>query len=279
MKFSFMWVDKTLPKEHPVTGSKMNLREFAKLLSVTGYNGIEIMMGNPFMFDYEDVKNVISETNLQISQLCTGEFFNFYGLCLNHKDQDKYKEALLWAEEVINLASQFKCSMNIGRFRGKIWQDGHENSFDRMINSFKHLDQKAQEKKVTILIEPLRKDICDNLNSVLDTYNFLKKFGLQSFHLMIDTDHTLIEEKEYVNKYSSSIKYIHLADTKHVPIGEGIIQFSEYFNLFKSIGYHGYMSIEVFSENRDKEIIKKSMAYLEKFFYKDGIRWVYTDDK
>lgn len=272
-----MWIDKLIPEGHPLTGSRLSLEKTAGLLSEKGYNGIEIMIGDPSVFDYREVQNIVSKYNLEVSQLCTGEFWGTYNLCLNDINEIKAEKALDWAEKVINLAGFFNCSINIGRFRGKIWQDGFENSIGRMINSFKYLDKKAQEQNVKILIEPLREDICDNLNYVSEAYDIIKKHKLQSFSIMIDTDHTSIEEKDSIQSYSNSIKYIHLADTKHVPLGDGIVPFSEYFNLIQSIGYDGYVGIEVFSDNQDEDIIKSSITYLKKFIYKEEEHWHYKD--
>jgi D-psicose/D-tagatose/L-ribulose 3-epimerase len=270
-----MWVDKTIPDDHSITGLRLEFKKFTSILSKTGYNGVEIMMGNPFSFDFKEVKKIVYDTNLEISQLCTGEFRGTYNLCLNDINKEKRKEALLWAEKVISLASILNCSVNIGRFRGRVWEDGFNNSINRMVHSFRYLDKKAKEQNIEILIEPLRKDICDNLNSVLEVSEFIKNYELQSFYIMIDTDHTSIKEIEYIQNNISCIKYIHLADTMHVPLGEGIISFSEYFKLFKSLRYDGYMSIEVFSNNYDENIIKKSMLYLKRFIQKEGRQWNY----
>lgn len=278
MKLSFMWVDKTIPDDHSVTGSRLEFKKFTSILSKTGYNGVEIMMGNPFNFDFEEVKKIVYDANLEISQLCTGEFWGTYNLCLNDINKEKRKEALLWAERVIDIASKLNCSVNIGRFRGKIWQDGIKHSINRMVHSFRYLDKKAKEQNIEILIEPLRKDICDNLNSVSEVSEFIKNFELQSFYIMIDTDHTPIEEMKYFQNNFSSIKHIHLADTMHVPLGEGVIPFSEYFKLFKSLRYNGYMSIEVFSNNQDENIINNSIVYLKRFIHKEGGQWNYKSN-
>lgn len=271
-----MWLDPTLPRDHSVTGSSLSLREFIRILSEAGYNGIEIMLGNPFSFNLEEITNLIRDAKLEVSQLCTGEFWGSYNLCLNDIDRRKREKALSWAEKVISLASRLNCSVNIGRFRGKIWEDGLENSIVRMIDSFRYLDRIAQKLGVRLLIEPLRKDLCDNINSVSEAFEFIYNTESKSINIMVDTDHTSLEEIQYIQSHFSRIEYIHLADTMHVPLGEGTIPFSEYFKLFKSQRYDRYMSVEVFSDNRDKEVIRKSIDFLKQFVKKenDG-RWSY----
>lgn len=275
MKLSFMWVDKTLPKDHSITGSNLNLKELVKMLSEEDYDGIEIMLGNPFNFDFREVKNIIYGARLEVSQLCTGELWGSYHLCLNDIDRRRREKALSWAVMVINLANRLNCSVNIGRFRGKIWEDGLENSIVRMVDSFRCLDKIAQKLGVRLLIEPLRKDLCDNINSVSEAFEFICNTESKSFNIMIDTDHTSLEEIKYIQSNFSRIEYIHLADTMHVPLGEGTIPFSEYFKLFKLIRYDGYMSVEVFSHNQDENIVQKSMIYLKRFIRKEGGQWSY----
>lgn len=265
MKLSYMWVDKHLPQTHPVTGITLPLPETLKLLSHTGYNAVEIMLGNPFEFDIDHVSNHIAAAGLEISQLCTGEFWGTYHLCLNDPEEKQRKKAIVWGEQIITLAAQAGCSINIGRFRGKIWNDEQAQSLRRMGESFRHLDQYARQRGVEILIEPLRPDICDNLNSIAESLAFIEQHELQAFHLMLDTDHTTLEEYDSITTHFSRIKFIHLADTKHVPLDEGNIPFDRYFDLFKFLQYDGYLSIEVFSQNRDTMIVKKSLKYVKKF--------------
>jgi sugar phosphate isomerase/epimerase len=270
-----MWVDQALPKDHAITGSNLNLKEFVRILSEAGYNGIEIMLGNPFDFNIKEVVEVICNARLEVSQLCTGEFWGSYNLCLNDINIKKCTKALSWAKQVINLAGILNCSVNIGRFRGKIWEDGLKNSVNRMVDSFKYLDKKAQKLGVRLLIEPLRSNICDNINSVSEAVAFIHNAGLRSFYIMIDIDHTSLEEIEYIQSNFSIIKYIHLADTQHAPLGAGIILFSKYFKLFKSLKYDGYMGIEVFSNNQDRDIVQKSISYLKRFIQRADKVWEY----
>lgn len=270
-----MWVDQTLPKDHAITGSNLKLKEFVRILSEAGYNGIEIMVGDPFNFNIKEVAEVICNARLEVSQLCTGEFWGSYNLCLNDINIKKCTKALSWAKQVINLAGILNCSVNIGRFRGKIWEDGLKNSVNRMVDSFKYLDKKAQKLGVRLLIEPLRSNICDNINSVSEAGAFIHNAGLRSFYIMIDIDHTSLKEIEYIQSNFSSIKYIHLADTQHAPLGEGTILFSKYFKLFKSLRYDGYMGIEVFSNNQDRNIVQKSISYLKRFIQRADKVWEY----
>ena len=270
-----MWIDQSLPQDHAITGMNLKLEKSVKTLSEEGYNGIEIILGNPFNFNVKEAVDIIYDSKLEVSQLCTGEFWGSYNLCLNDIDTKAYAKAILWGEQVINLASVLNCSVNIGRFRGKVWEDGFKNSMNRMVNSFRHLDKKAKEQGIELLIEPLRGNICDNLNSVSEAAELIHNTGLQSFYLMIDTDHTSIEEIGYIQNKFSSIKYIHLADTMHAPLGEGTILFSKYFKLFKSLRYEGYMGIEVFSNNQDRNIAQNSISYLKKFIQRTNKLWKY----
>ena len=75
--------------------------------------------------------------------------------------------------------------------------------------------------------------------------------------------------------YNSRISHIHLADTMHIPLGDGTIPFSEYFKLFKHMRYDGYLSIEVFSQGKDENIVQETMLYLKRFIRKEGAQWCY----
>jgi D-psicose/D-tagatose/L-ribulose 3-epimerase len=117
-----------------------------------------------------------------------------------------------------------------------------------MAESFAVLDEIAHAEGVEILIEPLRPDICDTMNSVAETASFIDECGLKNFGWLLDTDHVDLGQKDDIAKRAASLGFVHLADTFHVPLGRGSIDFPSYFALLSELDYSGYCSVEVFGD-------------------------------
>lgn len=102
-----------------------------------------------------------------------------------------------------------------------------------------------------MLIEPLREEVCDTLNTVAGTVAFIKENGLSSAALMIDNG--------------------------HLPLGKGAVQCDAYFAPLKEFGYVGPSSVEIFPDDVDEQIVRSSVQYRKPFIglseALDGWRW------
>jgi len=247
MILAYMWVDPSIPVKSKVTGLRCSHYEAIEVLHRYGFNGVEIMVGNPFLFEGNGTAGSFENSGLRVTQLCTGEFFGTYGLTLNDRDYQRRKTALAWMFKTIEIASALNCSVNIGRFRGSISLDDPVGSKELMIESFQKIDQVASLYEVTILLEPLKPSVCNTLNSIAECAKLIEWLHLKQFGVMLDTDHTdLTQERESLSRVN--VTYVHLADTAHAPLGRGNADFVRYFSILQEINFDGYLSVETFCE-------------------------------
>jgi len=274
MKTSYMWVDPGLPRDHPITGLTMPLQEALGAMKAFGFDGVELMIGNPSSFEAETFGRKVRDYGLSISQICTGELFGSYGLALNHPDVSLRSAAMRSAEDVIRMAGRWQCTVGIGRFRGKVWDSDPGVSMGRMADSLRHLNKVAEDEGVDILLEPLRRDVCDTLNTVAETANVIRTWGLDRFGWLLDTDHVDLRQAESVRREARSLGFVHLADSRHVPLGRGDIRFEDYVALFASLGYQGYCSVEVFPDPsmKDELLLAEMAQRLSEYFPKANVR-------
>lgn len=274
MKTSYMWVDPDLPRDHPITGLTMPLQEALGAMKAFGFDGVELMIGNPSSFEAETFVEKVRDYGLSISQICTGELSGSYGLALNHPDASLRKAALCAGEDIIRMAGRWRCTVGIGRFRGKIWNSDPKASMERMAESLKRLDEVAKDEGVDVLLEPLRPDVCDTLNTVAETANVIRTWGLDRFGWLLDTDHVDLRQTESVRREARSLGFVHLADSRHVPLGRGDIRFEDYVALFASLGYQGYCSVEVFPDPsmKDELLLAEMAQRLSEYFPKANVR-------
>ncbi len=105
--------------------------------------------------------------------------------------------------------------------------------------------------------------------------DILAKFP--TVHLLLDIGHAHIGDPggkkclRFIEMFSGRIAHLHVSDhfgkeDQHLPIGAGIIDFSNVVSALKRIGYNDTITVEVFSKDRD--YLKISKQKLEEMFGK-----------
>jgi len=277
LKLSYMWVDPNLPKEREITGIREDIDSVLEKLYSLGFNCVEVMVGNPFKFDPINLEERLKEYEMCVSQLCTGEYWGSYNLCLNHPESEIRKEAIKWGTKTIELAKYLNCTVNIGRFRGKIWFDGRQKSIERMVDSLILLDEIAKQHEVQVLLEPLKPNVCDTLNNIQEIVELLYRLKTSNLSIMLDTDHTnFVEERDYI--YDLKIPVVHLADSGHTHLGNGKIPFKKYFSVLKQANFDGTLSVETFCS--ELECIEEAYKFLlEYLLQENGGEWTWKNWK
>ena len=87
-----------------------------------GYDGIELMVRDPAGLDWEAVKNLLQENNLEVPQIVTGELFGADGLCLVTTDEALSQRTDRRLRSIVDLAEYLGAMVNIGRVRGRLEQ-------------------------------------------------------------------------------------------------------------------------------------------------------------
>nr|WP_312058978.1 sugar phosphate isomerase/epimerase family protein [Fervidobacterium pennivorans] len=274
MKLAYMWVDPSIPEKSKVTGLRGSIKDTIGVLSKFNFNAVEIMLGDPFFFESTGLlEGFRKNCDLCISQLCTGEFFGTYGLTLNNPDPQMREKALSWMFKTVEIAGTLGCSVNIGRFRGFISSSDPIGSKERMFESFQRIDEIANLCNIKILLEPLKSSVCNVLNSISECVKVIQKLNLKHFDIMLDTDHTnFIEERQFLEQIS--LTYVHLADKDHLPLGNGSIDFAEYFLVLRELNFDGYLSVETFCSHF--QCVENAVRFLHKYIVlaEDGV-WVW----
>jgi sugar phosphate isomerase/epimerase len=200
--------------------------------------------------------------------MCTGEMSGIGGFSLNHIDKEKKKSAVEAFKVAIKLAAFFEVNINVGRIRGTIGEDGEKKSLIRLGESLQEINQyiTSESLRTRILIEPLRKDICPILNNCKETGGFISEYSLQNFGILLDSDHMDYEiDKQFIRSCPEMIQHIHLADSFHVPLGKGNIDFKRFFDLLQSAGYRWNYSVEVFCQDNPFGVVSDTVTYLRRY--------------
>ncbi len=276
MRLSFMIANEDIPEGAKVTGLTGVMEKNLKELKKAGFKSFELMIADPEKINTEKIRSLERQTETEISFLCTGEMAGTMGLHLNHIDSKKRQEALSGLLKAVEKASKLGVNINIGRLRGIVWEDGLEHSLKRLEEALQIVDNFVSSNllRLSILIEPLRRDICPLLNSRRETYEFISSSGLKNFAILLDSDHfDQRSDPEYVQEQIGTIKHVHIADTMHEPPGNGKIDFEKFLSLLFKAGYTGDISVEVFCGAEQYETLRDSYRFLgEHSRFWEGLR-------
>lgn len=130
----------------------------------------------------------------------------------------------------------------------------------------------AEAEKVRILVEPEPGLIIENSSQITE---FLKSFDSKSIGLNCDLGHFFCVGEDPANVVYNLADYIghfHLADISsdrvhnHLLPGMGSINFKEIFDAIRSIGYQGFITVELYTyQDNPIETANKAYEYLLQF--------------
>ncbi len=265
MRLAFMIANEDIPPGSRVTGLTGSLEENLSQLKKAGFDFFELMISDPARVDVEKIHFLERKTETAISFLCTGEMAGTMGMALNNPDSSQRERALSGLIDAAKKAKALGVNLNIGRLRGTVWEDGPEKSLERLKGALRVVDEYVSNNLpgISILIEPLKREICPLLNSCHETYEFISSIGLKNFSILLDSDHfDYRSDPGFIGEHIETIKHVHIADTMHEPPGHGKIDFEKFLGLLFEAGYTGDISVEVFCGAEQYETLRDSYRFL-----------------
>ncbi len=158
-------------------------------------------------------------------------------------------EAVQRVKKVIEVASHFGALVTIGKVRGELSVAiSYNTAMSWMYAALHDILDYAEEKGVTIALEPITAMVCNTINTVHDAVELIKSMEKPNLKLMADVFHMNLEEKSLEESFKVAAPYlvhIHIADSNRMPPGRGNLRFKEIVSLLDSLSYEGYLSAEV----------------------------------
>lgn len=246
MKLSIAIADtNALPSAFVVfRGFQQSIPKAAKL----GFDGVELALRRVSEINMSELDRLLSENNVEVSCISTGQVFADGGLVFTHDEVSKRGEAKSVFKEFIDMAQDYGRLVNIGRIRGTVGNRKRKYVEDLFVEVVCELCEYAQARGVTLLLEPVNRYECDFINTVDEGGKFLNRIAAANLGVMPDVFHMNIEEKsitEALTKNIEHIKYVHFADSNRLAPGEGHVDFGQILETLHKVGYDEYISIEI----------------------------------
>jgi sugar phosphate isomerase/epimerase len=215
-----------------------------------GCQGVELNILDPDEVDGAELQRLLRRHGLAVCTLATGQAFGKHGLSLVSADPEVRRRTMARLDAHARLAARLECAVTVGLIRGLLSGDEAEQSEGRKriadgLGQFAHL---AEGVGVRVLLEPLNRYECNNINSLPDGLALIEDIGAANLFLLADTFHMNIEDVDMaanLRAAGSRLGYVHLADSSRQAPGMGHTDFAPLLAALRAIGYRGYLSAEI----------------------------------
>ena len=219
-----------------------------------GYDGIELLCGNPGDCDHGFVLGTCRKNNLAISDVSSGAVFTVTGLRLLDSDRQKRRECAELFSGMVELAEKLDTRLvTIGAFRGWARDVGSVPAAEDILAELLcRLEPKLTDSGVSVALEPVNRGQTDIFNTCAETLSFIDRIGNPHVGVLFDTYNAQsTEEKPAVALKnvidSGKLLHFHIADTDRLPPGKGTIDFVPHLRILKEGSYDGFLSGELLS--------------------------------
>ena len=234
------------------------LRVTFQRLQKYGYDGVELV-GEPQRYDIQEVKRLCQEFGLSILSVLGWSIWPLER-DLAHPDPQMRQKALKYAAECVDLAVAVGAPLVVaipasaGRTRpigqpdsGKAWKEAAAREWDYAVESVKAAAAYAEERGVSIAVEPINRYESFLVNNVDQGLRFVQEVASAIVKLHLDTFHMNVEDKdpaEAVRKAGSLLINMHVSDSNRGAVGHGHTDFKAIMQALKEIGYQGALTME-----------------------------------
>jgi sugar phosphate isomerase/epimerase len=136
--------------------------------------------------------------------------------------------------------------------------------------TFRDAVARAESRAVTICFEPLAPSETNFINTAADALKFVERLPSPNFKIILDVKAMCSEAKpipQIIHESWPGFAYFHANDKNLKGPGFGDVDFKPIATALKTVGYQGFVSVEVFNFDEGPEVIAtKSLEYLQRAF-------------
>lgn len=213
-----------------------------------GFDLIEILLPNSMEIDAKAVKKQLKENHLEV--VCSLNLPKEAHIAFYPKEAEKLiKNAI---DKTSDLETNFLGGVlhgGIGVFSGNPLSETEKNT---IVEVWSSVADYAKEKGVNIAVEPINRYesyVCNTAENVLE---LIEKTGKDNLFLHLDTFHMNIEENNFRDPIllaNKKLKHIHVTESHRGMLGEGTVNWNQFFHALREINFEGNLVLENFSSS------------------------------
>ena len=243
------------------------LSEGMKNASELGFDVVELSIRSTDDLDTEVLNQQLSNMNLKVSALATGQACLFDCLCLCSENDTKREKAVEHLKALAQLAKTIACeSLIIGGIRGVLpgLDKDRTKQFEKGIEAIRAIAKYTDTLGIQLLIEPINRYEMNWILTAREGLEILDRVNVNSVKLLLDTFHMNIEERdtlEAIRMTANRLGYVHIADNTRQAPGMGQIDFKSILNLLDRIDYTGSVVAEILPLPDDYIAMKRTADF------------------
>jgi sugar phosphate isomerase/epimerase len=246
-------------------GIEASIRKAAEM----GYDGVELALMDKGQVDPARVQRLIREHGLEIPVVSTGQVFAGHNLWFTSPDPAVRRRAVEIFKGLVEVASEFGATVNMGRVRGFI-AEGETAAVaeQRFADVVREIAAYAQPRGVGLLLEPVNRYEINFINSLEEGVALLERLRIPGLALMPDVFHMNIEDASIegsLTKHIQHVAYVHFADSNRLAPGWGHLDFGSIVRALREAGYAGWTSVEILPKPDPDSAALQAIRHLRTF--------------
>jgi sugar phosphate isomerase/epimerase len=195
------------------------------------------------------------------------------GLYINHTDPAVRERTSQYLTDLVDFCADLGGTiMVVGSPKQRKVMPGvtYQQAWDWALETFRRPVKRAEERKVTVCLEPLAPAETDFINTAADGIRFVQTLGSPRFKIMLDVKAMCSESKPIPQIIAESwphFAHFHANDKNLKGPGFGDVDFKPIAAALHQVGYAGWVSVEVFNfDEGPQQIATQSREYLRRTF-------------
>jgi len=245
------------------TESTRLFKTFAKW----GFDTVEIAIEDPQHIDPVKVKAAADRAGLVIGSLCAamGPGRDFRGTVSEQRTSMRYCRALIDQAVLMGRPKIIGPVYSVVGKADAVAPQQQKKEWASVVRNLKVLARYAEQKQITICIEPLNRFETDFLNTCEQGLKLVKAIGSPAVKLHLDTFHMNIEEKDLgaaIRRAGKQLGHLHACGSDRGTPGGDHTDWPGIVRALKAIRYRGDVVIESFTT--DVKVIARAAAIWRK---------------
>jgi len=195
------------------------------------------------------------------------------GMYLNHPDANVRARTAKYFCDLVDFCADLDGRIIVvGSPKQRNVADGvtPQQAWDWAAGTFRDSVKRAEDRGVTICLEPLSPTETNFINTAAEAIRFVRPFDSKAFKIILDVKAMCSESQpipQIIRESWPHFAYFHANDRNLKGPGFGDVDFKPIAAALKEVGYRGVVSVEVFKFDEGPEAIAtRSIDYLRKTF-------------
>lgn len=258
------------------TFQKWEYRDIVDCVAKTGYDAIELA---PFTFadsvcdltpaKRREIRSMTEDAGLKIAGL-HWLLAKPDGLHINHPDAAIRQKTRDYLAHLIDFSADLGGKILVfgsPKQRKILPEISREDAWKHTVDTLGALGPKAKERGVMICLEALEAALTNLLNTNAEIRKMVSDVNHTAIQMMLDVRSMCTEPipvPQNIRECKGLFHHFHANDPNMLGPGFGKVDFKPIFATLKELGYHGYVSVEIFDYSVDpRTMATKSLEYMK----------------